>query len=130
MGFSLRQALLVDMETFNKIEFLCPIKQHETQGCGVRHKPTTKSTYGPDVSTLLDVCEIFHAFANPHNYSVKHGEALEALLPYRLYARSTCTQSDGFFLLSFPTFFSPPPTVKTTVVYVHTMKWERQEISD
>jgi hypothetical protein len=37
MGFSLRQALLVDMETFNKIEFLCPIKQHETQGCGVRH---------------------------------------------------------------------------------------------
>lgn len=83
MGFSLRQALLVDMETFNKIEFLCPVKQHETPK--VVAFATTKSTYGPDVSTLLDVCEIFHAFANPHNYSSKHEEALEALLPYRLY---------------------------------------------
>ncbi len=120
MGFSLKQALVlvVDMETFNKIEFLCPVKQHETPR--LWRVATTKSTYGPDVSTLLDVCEIFHAFANPHKNIRLNMEELLRLFFHSAFicvrARGTYTQSDDFFLLSFPT--SPPPTVKTTVVYI------------
>lgn len=129
MGFSLRQALVVDMETFNKIEFLCPVKQHETP----RLWRSPQQSQHTDPTSQL--CWMSVKYFMPLRILTTLRLNMEKLL--RLFfltaficvrARSTCTQSDGFFLLSFPTFFPPPPTVKTTVVYTYNEVGETRNI--